>query len=187
MLTDVVSRAVDRRGRVSPMAALAVTAGAYILANLVETRTSPGPQNPSTQRWYRALEKPPVTPPDAVFGGIWPILQGLITYGAFRLMRHPSSPERNTALGLWGGTLALVAAWGDIFFGARRLKWGTIEAAALVATAAAYVERAARVDRVAALAGLPITLWSIFGTYLTGDIARRNPEFEGREEPPRWR
>lgn len=165
----------ERDGRLSgPAAALAIAAvlGA---AALVARRTSPDPSHPAIRAWYDGLDKPGYKPPDPVFGAAWPVLQLLHSWGAWRLMRAPRSPERDVALGLWLADIALVSGWARAFFGERSPAGGVAVSAALVVSAAAFVERAARVDGPAAASAVPFALWSVFGGIMTEDIRERNP------------
>ena len=58
----------------SPWAALAIAGGAMAVSGLIGRRYSPQPSHPGIERWYRGLDKPSYTPPDPVFGGVWPAL-----------------------------------------------------------------------------------------------------------------
>jgi tryptophan-rich sensory protein len=151
------------------------------LSGLVASRNAPTPDRPRTARWYKRLDKPGWKPPDFLFGAIWPLLQSLASWGAWRLMRAPQSKERDEALGLWAAVLTLVTGWAKLFFGKRSITGGLIDAVLLTLAAAAFVERAARVDRTAALAGVPITLWSAFGALMTENLRERNPRLDGRD------
>lgn len=93
---------------------------------------------------------------------------------------------RDVAIGLWLLSQALVTSYGKVTFGDKSLTGGVVTATALVAACAAYVERAARVDGVAAVLGVPITAWSAFGDMLTEDLRERNPDLDGSEVPERY-
>ena len=170
---------------ISPGAAAAIVGGAWLLSGLISRRYSPDPTHPGIRRWYDRLEKPGYKPPDLVFGAVWPVFTGLMSVGAFRLLRQPQTPERDTAVVLWVTSLALVTTYGKVAFGDRNLTGGVVAATALAASCAAFVERAARVDPTAAGLGVPITLWSAFGDALTEDLRERNPELDGRDVPER--
>jgi len=171
-------------GRIPAAAAALVAGGALLLSGLISQRTSPDPSHPRIRRWYKSLDTPSYKPPDAVFGGVWPVLETLLSVGAYRLMRRPRSPERDQALALWALALALTTGYGQTFFGNRSLTGASIEGAALVAVAAAFIERASRVDGVAAATAVPFALWTSFGEVLTEDIRERNPDLDGRDPPP---
>lgn len=164
-----------RTGRLTgPEAALAIAAvlGA---AGLVARRYSPDASHPRIRQWYDDLEKPAYKPPDPFFGAAWPVLQLLHSYGAYRLMTSKRSSERDVALGLWLADIALVSGWAKAFFGERSPSGGVAVSGALVACAAAFVERASRVDGLAAASAVPFALWSVFGGVMSEDIRERNP------------
>ncbi len=159
--------------------ASAILAGAIVVgvlgANaLLGLRNSPDPRHAGISIWYHRLRKPSFTPPDLVFGAVWPILEAGMAIGGYRLLRKPPSRQRNAALGLWLGTNAMIGGWTEIFFRRHALATSTAAAAAMTGASAAYVATAARVDRPAALAGIPLTLWLGFATLLADGVRRRN-------------
>jgi len=160
----------------SPTSAALVVGGALVVSGLVSRMYSPDPTHPGIRRWYKSLDKPPLTPPDFVFGAIWPVLLTGLGAGAYRLLRARSSPARDQAAALAALTLALVTTYSKITFGDRKLTRGVAESEILIASAAAYVARAAGVDRTAARLGTPLALWSVVGHLLTRGLRTRNPE-----------
>ena len=156
-----------------------LVAGAIVLgvlgaSALVGRRNAPEPGHPGIARWYRRLDKPGFTPPDPVFGAVWPVLETGMAVGGYRLLRAPASSERNAALALWLGTSAMIGGWTELFFRRHDLTTSSAAAAAMTGAGAAYVAASARVDRPAALAGVPLTGWLIFATVLAEGIRRRN-------------
>jgi translocator protein len=165
-----------RRGGVSPWTALAIAGGAVALSALIGRRYSPEPAHPAIDRWYHDLDKPSYTPPDPVFGCVWPMLEVLLAVGGYRLLRAPPGPDRDTALALWAFNIAMIGGWTKLFFGERSLAGGSLAAAGMLASSAAYVEFARRVDGWSGAAGVPFTAWLAFATLLSEEIWRRNPE-----------
>ncbi len=166
--------------RVSPGLALLAVAGVLAAAGLVASRYSPDPRHPRIARWYGELDKPAWKPPDPVFGAVWPVLETLHSFGAYLLMRSPSSPARNQALGLWLADIGLATGWAKLFFGDRSLTGGVADAAVQVLSALGFVQRAGKVDRVAAWSAVPFLVWSVFGGLMSENIRERNPELDGR-------
>jgi len=162
----------------SRLVAGVIVAGVLGASAILGHRNAPEPGNPSVERWYHRLRKPAFTPPDPVFGAIWPTLETAIAVGGYRLLRHPSTPERNVALALWLGTSAMIGGWTELFFRRHALAASTAAAAGMTGASAAYVAAAARVDRAAAVAGVPLTAWLAFATVLAEGVRRRN-----RQEP----
>ncbi|WP_185965178.1 TspO/MBR family protein [Glacieibacterium frigidum] len=169
---------MTRSPSLAPLPAAAIVTGALVISGLISRRYTPDPTHPRVRRWYKALDKPPETPPDIVFGGVWPILLMALGYGTYRVLRAEPSPDRTAALALAGTSLGLVTAYNKITFGDRNLTLGTGESVVLVATAASFVVVAHRVDAKAAAFGAPLALWSSFGAWLTLRLARRNPALD---------
>jgi tryptophan-rich sensory protein len=163
-----------RHGGFSPLAAAAVAGGAMALSALLGRRYSPDRSHPGIERWYRELEKPSFTPPDPVFGAVWPALEVSLAAGGYRLLREPSSPDRDRALALWAVNVAMIPGWTKIFFGERSPAGGLAAAIAQLGAGLAYVETARRVDGVAAACGAPYAAWLAFANVLAEEVWRRN-------------
>ena len=166
---------VSTDGSLAPGKAALLVCGALIVSGIISRRYSPDPTHPRLRRWYQQLDKPAVTPPDLVFGAAWPVLLTGLGAGAYRLLRRPPGVARNGGVALAGLTLALVTTYSKITFGDRNLTAGVTESRMLVGVAASYVAVAAATDRPAALLGLPLALWSTFGSWLTVQLQQRNP------------
>ena len=145
----------DRGGGLPPWAALAVAGGAVAASALIGRRYSPEPAHPDIDRWYHGLDKPSYTPPDPVFGGVWPVLEVLLAAGGYRLLRAEPGRDRNAAVALWLLNVAMVGGWTKIFFGERSLACGALASGGMLAAGAAYVDFARRVDPLAGAAGVP--------------------------------
>ena len=165
-----------RRGGFSPLAAATIAGGAMALSGFLGRCYSPDRQHPAIDRWYHGLQKPAFTPPDSVFGAVWPALEALLAVGGYRLLREPSHPDRDWALAFWAVNLAMIPGWTKIFFGERSLAAGSLAAGGMLASGVAYVEFARRVDGVAGVAGVPFVAWLAFATLLSEEVWRRNPD-----------
>ncbi|MFN3434558.1 MAG: tryptophan-rich sensory protein [Sphingomonas sp.] len=166
--------ASPRQG-LSPLLAAGAVGVVLGASALVGRRNAPDPSHPGIRRWYRRLDKPGYTPPDAVFGAIWPVLETGLAVGGYRLLRQPSGTARNAAVGLWLVNTAMVGGWTELFFRKKRLGASTAASGAMVATGAAYVATAAKADRPAAALAVPFVAWLGFATLLADRIRRDNP------------
>lgn len=146
--------------------------GAVVTAAVIGS--SFGPQHPRSAIWYARLNKPKFTPPGPAIGVVWSVLEILMCVTGYRLLRQYQQPRRNAALACWGGTLAGLAGFPAIFFGERQLGPSTGVAAGLFASAVGTVATAARVDPPAALASVPLAVWTGFATFLSEELWRRN-------------
>jgi len=166
-------RRAAREG-LSPLAAAAIAGGAVLATALIGRRYAPDRSHPAIRRWYRSLDKPAFTPPDPAFGVVWPALEALLAVAGYRLMREPSEPARNAAIGLWALNVAMIAGWTKAFFGERSLDGGFAAATAQLGAGVAYVEAARRVDPAAAALGAPYTAWLAFASLVAEEVWREN-------------
>lgn len=161
-------------GRFPPLTAGIVALTVVGIAALVAV-SEPSPRDDAdTERWYDNLDKSVATPPDYVFGVVWPLIEAASAYAGYRLLSRSAGPKRNGALGFLGFNLALIPAFTKLFFGDKNLKGATLSSLALLGGAWGYVLTAWRADPKAALAGLPLAAWVTFANYLQEEILRRN-------------
>ncbi len=134
-----------------------------------------GPQRSvRTAIWYGMLRKPSFTPSGRVIGAAWGALDTLLGVAGARLLAARPGPARSTALAAWAVNLVGLASFPWVFFGRQRPGEGLAVTAAMLAAASTQMTAAARVDRVAALAGVPLMLWLSFAGLLAEEIWRRN-------------
>ncbi|GAA3697841.1 hypothetical protein GCM10022268_05440 [Sphingomonas cynarae] len=162
-----------RAGLSRPLAFAAVAAVLGASAWLGR-RNAPDPSHPGIRRWYKRLDKPAYTPPDAAFGAVWPVLETGLGIGGYRLLRQPASDGRNIAVGLWLLNTAMIGGWTELFFRRKALGASAAASAAMIATGAGYVAAAGRVDRPAAALAVPFVAWLGFATLLAERIRERN-------------
>lgn len=118
--------------------------------------------------WYEGLRKPPLTPPNWVFGPAWTILYlaiavaGWIVWQAQRRVGLP--------LLLWGAQLALNAMWSYLFFGMQRPGLALVEIAVLLTVILATASAFFGVRRLAGLLFVPYALWVCFAAYLNAGV-----------------
>ncbi len=165
----------DPKGRGLPAwAAAGIAAGVLCLSAIVGRRNAPDPSHPRIRRWYRRLDKPAFTPPDAVFGAVWPVLESLTAAGGYRLLRQPPTRQRNAAVGLWLANSAMIGGWTELFFRKRQTGPSALAAAAMAGGTTALAATAWKVDRPAAATALPLAGWLIFATVLATEVWQRN-------------
>lgn len=163
-----------QRGAVKPGLAALLASSAFAVPLALGASTSPTLDHPRTFFWYRRLKKPDYKPPDVAIPIAWTAIETALAFGGYRLLRRSSSTARNRSLGWLALNIFAIGGWSRLFFGERNLPASTVAAAAMIGTGAAYVAAARKVDRKAALAGVPFVAWVAFATVLTGAIWRRN-------------
>lgn len=162
-------KAVSRWSRTKSLGSfVALTLGAQTLGAKVTRR-------PANKLWYRLLRKPPQTPPDAVFGWVWPVLYALTAYSGYRTWQHRREQGAGGAWAFWGMQLAANASWSPLFFGKHRARWALGALGINFVSLAAYTWRASKVDRPAGWAMAPYLAWLAFAGTINLGVVRRNP------------
>ena len=130
----------------------------------------------SGNRWYIALEKPEITPPDWVFPVAWTTLYVLMGVALATVVSARNSRGRGLAMGAFGIALAFNLSWTPVFFGAHRvaLALGIIVAMLLTGIAATIVF--GRIRSIAAWLMLPYLVWISFAGILNWRIDQMNPD-----------
>jgi len=166
------ARPAGRRG-LSRVAAAGIAVAVLGASALVGRRNAPDDAHPAIRRWYGRLRKPGFTPPDAVFGAVWPVLETGLAVGGYRLLRRPGGPAHDAAVGLWLVNAVMMGGWTELFFRRRDLDAGAAAASAMVATGVGYAAAASRVDRVAAATAVPFAAWLGFAALLAEGVRER--------------
>ncbi|MEE4120533.1 MAG: TspO/MBR family protein [Paracoccaceae bacterium] len=122
--------------------------------------------------WYRALDKPPWTPPDALFPVIWAVLYVLMSLAAARVAAQPGSAF---ALGLWALQITISTLWSPVFFGLHRIRVGAVVIGLLWLAVLATTLAFAAHDTLAALMMIPYLAWGSFALALNLSVMIRNP------------
>jgi len=132
-------------------------------------------RNGNRDSWYRSLDKPSFTPPDAVFPVVWTTLYALMAWSGWRVWSAAPSRQRDAALRLWISQLAANARWSRLFFGKHSPRLALADVLALESMVISYIAAARKVDRAAGNAFIPYGAWVAFATVLNAEIVRRNP------------
>jgi len=122
------------------------------------------------ESWYSTLARPPLAPPNWVFGPVWTTLFALMGVAVWLVWRRLSSPraERRAraALAVFAVHFAANLAWSAAFFGLQSVDLGLAVIVVLLALILLTVLAFDRVDRRAALLLVPYVLWTTFAAYL---------------------
>ena len=179
-----MSAAITSPTGFSRPAAAAIVAGVLGASALLGRRNAPDRSHPRTRAWYKRLEKPGFTPPDAAFGAVWPALESGLAAGGYRLLRQPPGAQRNLAIGLWLLNTGMIGGWTQLFFRNHALAASAVTSGAMVASGAGYVASAAKLDRPAALLGVPFVAWLGFATVLAEQVWQRNSARQRQDADP---
>ena len=116
--------------------------------------------------WYSKLNRPPLTPPNWVFGPVWTVLYIMI---AVSLILYIMQTRQN--LVYWAVTVIIFHlttnfAWTGIFFGLQRPGWALIDIVLLDLTLAILIIHFWRTARPSSILLWPYFVWVMFATYL---------------------
>jgi translocator protein len=161
---DEARRGIDALGLAASVGAVASVAAA---GGLVTSRRLD---------WYGTLDKPPFTPPNAVFGPAWALLYANQAVAAWLVWRGDAARGRYDvpALSSYWAQLSLNLAWTLLFFGLRRPAWALVEIAALWLAVVVTIREFARRHRFAAALLLPYLAWVSYAAALNAGIWWRN-------------
>ncbi len=132
--------------------ALGTVAAALIVAQMATY--------PNLAAWYDQLIKPPLTPPNWVFGPVWSLLYALMAFAAWRILMLPAgTPGRRAALAAFFAQLALNAAWSWMFFAAHSTFLGLINIVPQLVLIVVTIALFFRLDKIAASCLVPLAGW----------------------------
>jgi len=124
--------------------------------------------------YFKALRKPPLTPPPAAFGPAWTTLYLLMAVAAWLVWRQGLDQRSALALGVFVAQLVLNALWSIVFFGQHRIGWALLEIALLWMTILLTIVLFWRIRPLAGALLLPYLAWVTFASYLNAGIWRLN-------------
>ena len=112
---------------------------------------------------FRRLEKPPLTPPAAVFPVVWTILYSFMGISAALVA---GKPDRKKALAVYGAQLLMNFVWTLLFFLAKQYFFAFVWLVALWSLIVWMIVLFYKRSPVAALLQVPYLLWVTFAGYL---------------------
>ncbi len=116
--------------------------------------------------WYATLKRPPLTPPNWVFGPVWTVLYLMIAASLFLFYRTEKEPVPMRINVLIGTHIASNLAWTPLFFGRQNPAAALVDILILVATLVAMITHLWRKHPVSAVLLIPYLAWVTFATYL---------------------
>jgi len=120
--------------------------------------------------WYEGLTRPPLSPPNWVFGPVWTILYIMIAVSI--ILYYQASGKQHVPLATAVLTLHIIAnlAWTSLFFGLKSPLLALIDILVLDATLVLLIYLFRQASMVSALLLVPYLLWVSFATYLNAGL-----------------
>lgn len=127
--------------------------------------------------WYATLQKPPLSPPNWIFGPVWTIiylLMGLSFYLLWTQKTKRKKEKKGTAIELFLIQLTLNALWSILFFGLQNPFFALIGILFLWAAILSTIIYFYKISKPAAYLLYPYLLWVSFAAYLNFVIWKIN-------------
>lgn len=137
--------------------------GVLLIGMLIGRSTIPG-------EWFAALAKPPLNPPNYLFGIVWPILYIMIALAGARAWLAGDS----SAIKLWFVQMGLNFIWSPVFFGAQLIFWAIPIILLVLAVTLLFIKNQWHQDRMTAWLMVPYAAWVAFASYLNMAIFALN-------------
>ncbi|MEL6583018.1 MAG: TspO/MBR family protein [Pseudomonadota bacterium] len=126
--------------------------------------------------WYRALNKPPWTPPDWAFPVVWMVLYIAMIVAAWRVALSGSALVP-LGIAIWSAQMVLNSLWSPVFFGLQKIGAGLAVLVLLWLAVALTMVTFATIDPLSGLLFAPYLLWVSIAGALNLSVLRRNPAF----------
>lgn len=131
---------------------------------LIGTQSVPG-------IWYENLAKPPLNPPNWIFGPVWFALYVLIAIAGWRIW---IVAPRSGAMRFWVAQMLLNWAWSPIWFLAQQPWLAFAVLIAMWLAIAGFITASRKHDAVASILFVLYIVWVSFAGYLNLSIALLN-------------
>ncbi|KRL03147.1 sensory protein [Liquorilactobacillus capillatus DSM 19910] len=123
---------------------------------------------------YNNLHLPPFSPPDFLFGIVWPFLYLLIGIAGFIIWHHFPDHRRVGLLSIYGVQLFINFIWSIVFFNLEYYWLGFLLILVLDLLVLICIIQFTRLNKVAGFLLYPYFIWLLFATYLTFGVAWLN-------------
>jgi benzodiazapine receptor len=117
--------------------------------------------------WYAALNKPPLNPPNWIFGPVWSLLYTFMAISLFLVIKKGFNDKGvKKAAGFWIYQLVLNTLWSIVFFGMKSPLWAIPIIVLLIDAILHTIVEFFKVSKTAAYLLIPYILWVSFAAYL---------------------
>ena len=124
--------------------------------------------------WYKSLKKSPISPPDWVFGVVWPILYILLAISFYLTYKNRKCIGICKPLIFFLIQLLFNLSWTTIFFRMKMIRLSFIIIIIIILlTIKTYIEML-KIDKRSAYFLIPYIVWLFFAGYLNMYIIRMN-------------
>jgi len=116
--------------------------------------------------WYQSLHRPPLTPPDWIFGPVWTVLYIMIALSIFLFVKNRKKEDGLALYFLVALHLLANFSWTALFFRLQSPGLALIDIAVLDISLMVMIYYFRKTSRIASILLWPYLLWVLFATYL---------------------
>ena len=128
---------------------------------------------PNIPSWYAGLDKPPLLPPNELFGPVWTALYILMGIALALVILHQANSKKYAYI--WFGVqLVLNTLWSIVFFGLHQPWAAAAVIIALIASIIITMKEFRRFVPISLWLFVPYLAWVLFATYLNIGVAVLN-------------
>lgn len=124
--------------------------------------------------YYNSLKKSPLTPPDYVFGIVWPILYVMMFVSAYLIQSNSKCIGFCTPLVYFTVQLLINLSWTTVFFGLQMRRTAFIMILLIIGFTLLTYTEFIKIEKYAAYLLIPYIAWLGFASYLNYYIIRHN-------------
>lgn len=129
----------------------------------------------SRDTWYSGLQQSSLSPPNWLFGVVWPILYFLIAVSVYLTYKAAGTKKAQSEVFLiFIISMAFNLLWTIVFFGLRDIRGALIILLILDVIVIYMIWRYLQIYSLGGMLLIPYLLWILFATYLNYDIMRKN-------------
>lgn len=129
---------------------------------------------PENKEWYNKLNKSSLTPPNWVFGVVWPILYAMMGVSMFIYLKSNNYKIFSCAVLLFLVQLVLNLSWTRIFFKNKNTKLALFVLFLVIIFTILTYRSMRRINKNASMLLIPYILWLLFAFYLNFYIVLNN-------------
>ena len=115
--------------------------------------------------WYLNLIKPPLTPPNWVFGPVWSLLYVSLLI-SFIIFAKNNIQNKKTGYVYFAIQLLLNIIWTPVFFGMKNIPAGLVIIILLDIFVSLTIFEFLKISKVSGMILIPYFVWILFATYL---------------------
>ena len=127
-----------------------------------------------TKQWYTKLKKAPLSPPDWIFGKIWPLLYLMLTVSCVLIWTDPKCKPYCKQLNPFWVQLVFNLCWTTIFFKYKEIRLALLTILIILYYTYNTYMQFLQINPVSSYLLIPYMIWLSFAAYLNTYIVLFN-------------